>query len=405
MLSCHVLPCVAPSRPQSCRQRRNRRNTCRVLQEPASGAHDPVEHAAREVLKHVSETERDAAVDDLRSRLRGWPDQPCVVSDDQKHATAASVGISKRWFIDQATELEVDLTSSVRAEAHPLLRLRATLRTSSPADMDPGRSVKLSWELVPHSGSSDGSGSLILAPSSSSASSFTGTARLLPRAGTQGIAIRLRVGDGPAQSLLLPTVSGLLTQLAADAANNGRCVVRRQLQLGRGENTGSLLCIVRNEADGGVHLELYSDAPHALVLHWALLEKGAAASPGAHPTWSLPPPELRHNDCGGDDASCAQTPFVQFRASVEDSLPGEVGHPAIATLQRCCLSFNAAAAERWGGLAFVLRSTCGRFSWQNNFDSFTLPWAEEQCAVSWEDSPYLLDPGSASSWSRSRTPQ
>ena len=400
MLSCHVLPCVAPSRPRPGRQRRNRRNICRVLQEPASGAHDPVEHAAREVLKHVSETERVAAVEDLRSRLRGWPDQPCVINDDQRHATAASVGITKRWFIDQASELEVDLTSSVSSEAHPLLRLRATMRKVPNNGGDSHPSVRLSWELVPHSGSSDGSGTLMLAPS---AASFTGTARVLPRVGSQGIALRLRVGDGPAHSLLLPTVSGLLTQLAADAANNGRCVVRRQLQLGRGENTGSLLCIVRNEPDGGVHLELYSDAPHALVLHWALLEKGA--SPGAHPTWSSPPPELRHNDCGGDDASCAQTPFAQFRASVEDSLPGEVGHPAMATLQRCCLSFNAAAAERWGGLAFVLRSTCGRFSWQNNFDSFTLPWAEEQCAVSWEDSPYLLDPGSASSWSRSRAPQ
>lgn len=187
-----------------------------------------------------------------------------------------------------------------------------------------------------------------------------------------------------------------------DVANSGGCVVRRQLQLGRGENTGSLLCIVRNEPDGGVHVELYSDAPHALVLHWAVLEKGAA---GAHPTWSSPPPELRQNDCGGDDASCAQTPFVPFSASVEDTAAGEIGHPAVATLQRCCLGFNAAAAERWGGLAFVLRSSCGRLAWQSNFNSFTLPWEEEQCSVEWQDAPYLLDPGSASSWSRSRAPQ
>ena len=215
MLACHVLPCVAPARPQPGRRDRNRSNTCRVLQVPDSGAHGPVEHAAREALRHVSETERDAAVSDLRSRLRGWPDQPCSLpQDDQRHA--ASVGITKRWYIDQASELEVQLSSGVtdNAEAHPQLRLRATLRTSSSAATDAGPSVKLSWELVPHAGSSDGSGTLSLT-AASSASSRSGTASLLPRAGTQGIAFRLHMGDEPAQALLLPTVAGLLSQLAA----------------------------------------------------------------------------------------------------------------------------------------------------------------------------------------------
>ena len=61
----------------------------------------------------------------------------------------------------------------------------------------------------------------------------------------------------------MPLPFGLLAQIAADAAAAGDCAARITLTLGRAGETGcagSLLAVVREGAQGGVVLELFSDA-------------------------------------------------------------------------------------------------------------------------------------------------
>lgn len=384
------------------RQGRPRRVAAHVLRSPREdslGILGAVEYVARESLRKLglSDAQAQSAVIDLHARLLGWPEQPCDVSEEQSEedtGAVSRVGVRKRYFLDDGVTLEVELSPSLSAhdvDSGATLQLQATLHAPQP----PERALLL-WDLTPSVASSDASGTLVLLRDDKT-SLLRASTRVQLRASVHGIAIRLRIGAQPVMMpLLLPTPAGLLIQLAADAALSGSCAVQRQLSLGRGENTGTLLAIVRNQTNGDVSVELFSDTQHRLVLHWALLERRQA--PGG-PTWSLPPPELRQNDCHGDAGSAPQLLFQRFSAEVDD---GNVSQPAIASLQRCCLSFNAAAAERWGGLAFVLRSACGQYAWHSDFANFILPWEEEQCAVSWEEAPYLLEPAGGSSWSPKR---
>jgi hypothetical protein len=66
---------------------------------------------------------------------------------------------------------------------------------------------------------------------------------------------------------------------------------------------------------------------------------------------------------------------------------GAGGLPGSASLQRACLAFSAAAAERYQGIAFVLRSADGKLSWRNNWAHYEVPWAGEECVALWEDDP------------------
>jgi hypothetical protein len=184
----------------------------------------------------------------------------------------------------------------------------------------------------------------------------------------------------------LPLPCGLLAQIAADAAAAGDCAARITLTLGRAGEAGcagSLLAVVREGAAGGVVLELFSDAPHPLTLHWGLMEPGDKAA--GRSVWRAPPPgampagSARSSGNGG-----VLSPFALFAASVAPP-PGAGGLPGAATLQRACLAFSAEAAERYSGIAFVLRSRDGKLSWRNNWAHFEIPWAAEACAAAWDE--------------------
>ena len=184
---------------------------------------------------------------------------------------------------------------------------------------------------------------------------------------------------------MLPLPSGLLAQIAADASATGDCTARITLSLGRAGETGcagSLLAVVRDAPAGGIVLELFSDAPHPLTLHWGLLEPVAAVA--GRSVWRAPPPGAQPAGSSRSSNGGVHTPFSLFAAAVAPP-PGAGGLAGAATLQRACLAFSASAAERYTGIAFVLRSADGKFSWRNNWAHFELPWAAEACAAAWDE--------------------
>ena len=187
------------------------------------------------------------------------------------------------------------------------------------------------------------------------------------------------------QQFILPLPSGLLAQIAADAAAAGDCAARITLTLGRAGETGcagSLLGVVRETAESGVVVELFSDAPHPLTLHWGLLEPGAAVA--GRSAWRAPPPGAQPPGSSRTPNGGVLTPFALFAASVAPP-PGAGGLSGAATLQRACLAFSAAAADRYSGIAFVVRSSDGKLAWRNNWAHFEIPWARDACAAAWDE--------------------
>jgi hypothetical protein len=188
---------------------------------------------------------------------------------------------------------------------------------------------------------------------------------------------------------MLPLPCGLMTQLASDASAAGGCVARISLSLGRDGAAGALTAIVRTTDDGGVIVELFSDAPHALVLQWGVLEP--RPKPGTS-AWRAPPAEMRPPGASVAAGGAVQTPFALFTATVAPAA-AEEGAPATATLQRACLAFSPAAAECWAGLAFVVLSADGRYCWRNDWQDWVVPWSADTCAVAW-DGPGMWAPRS-----------
>jgi len=325
---------------------------------------------------------------DLRHRLAGWPaaclSAGCPVLPPAlewaEAGPASSVGVTKVWPVPGGSLV----VSSESTHADGIHAYAVAVTHLHHGATQPGH-VSLHWTSrggwLAHAVQE---GTLALTHSMSGdaeAGLRRGSARILPRDGVCGLSLRLQTAQVVSGDLTLPLPCGLLSQLAADAAASGGCVAHRTLSLGR-EHSGSLLAVVRDTGEQ-VCVELFSDAPHPLILHWGVLDRQPA--PGGKTAWLPPPPEMRGRGGGAGEVAAAQSAFHLFTAEVDDA---ESGAPARATLQRCCLAFNSAAADEWAGLAFVLRSEDGSMAWQDDWGHFVLPWADDACAVAWEASPY-----------------
>jgi hypothetical protein len=385
-------------------------STARTVEEAAAAV------LLQSCLLEASEGECEAYVEGalavLRQRLDGWPEARGGGSLPLPRMVDAPplddcIGVTQLWHLPGGACLLLR-ARSVSADAngaHALLVEAVTDLVSA------GR-VLLHWGMsVPwgahgvHGGptlGADAGGTWCLLPADSlqdappgvptGAASAAGgarrcSARLRPPPGVGSLNFLLQTADGVVDSaagrefqFALP--AGLMAQLAADAAAAGDCVARISLSLGRAGAAGSVLAVVRAAAGdaGGVVVELFSDAPHALVLQWGVLDPEPAAGQSA---WRAPPAQLRPAGSAVAAGGAVQTPFQLFSARVVPATP-ESGPPATATLQRACLAFSAEAAQCWTGLAFVLLSADGALAWRNDWADFHVPWHAETCAVAWD---------------------
>jgi hypothetical protein len=365
---------------------------------------------------------------DLRTRLAGWgppvaaPGQAASAAAPQQLPALADVAldgtsVAARWELpcggallvraravaaDEtgAAALLVDAVTNLAAPGRVLMHWGVCdddAQAGGTWELQQGEQPSTRAALAPDDGA-------VAAAQQAQAPRRMALARLRPPPGAAALCFLLQtsagVVDAGGREFSLPLPSGLLAQVAADAAAAGGCVARITLALGRSaQAAGALLAVVRDAPDGsgGVVVELFSDAPHALVLQWGLLAPASASGaqePAGVSRWRAPPPELEQAGAARAVGGALLTPFRFFRAHVappqpQPPRPGAqpqqpVPQAGAATLQRACLAFSAAAVSRYDGLAFVLRSADGAFAWRNNWGHYEVPWAAEACAAAWE---------------------
>jgi len=206
--------------------------------------------------------------------------------------------------------------------------------------------------------------------------------RIQPEPGLRGVSFVLRSGElqfrpKACQEFFVPVPSGVLQGLMEQAQANERVSSTQVLQLGRGGEAGSLLCIVGKEiSPGGASgsgpkvrpVEIFSDCLNHLVLHWGMQqndrgshsEDGATSEALGSGEWISPEPGDVPAGTRFEQGAC-ETPFQRSPAVVlgGDDMASEwrgmlKNEPKEGLARLQCVSLKV--PSRYDAVAFVVRT-------------------------------------------------
>lgn len=217
------------------------------------------------------------------------------------------------------------------------------------------------------------------------------TVDLKPSDGVMGIYFVLQIGhhwvsDADGNDFYVPIPSGILHQLATEAAQAPDVMHQHIFPLGRSGCSGHLLALI-SEHNKSYMIELFSDSPEPLVLHWGIAEVEPFG-------WAVPPEGIVPPGSVVLPRAC-ETPFFVAPASLVNELHGalidlggsdgstrDVGLNSgrgLANLQRACIIVPTEHKEIVG-LTFVLRNEDSSKWFKDQWHNFFLTWHTNELA-------------------------
>lgn len=208
---------------------------------------------------------------------------------------------------------------------------------------------------------------------------------LKPSDGVMGIYFVLQIGhhwvsDADGNDFYVPIPSGILHQLATEAAHAPDVMHQHIFPLGRSGCSGHLLALISEHKESYM-IELFSDSPEPLVLHWGIAEVEPFG-------WSVPPEGIVPPGSVVLPRAC-ETSFFVAPASLVKELhgtlvnPGSIGGSAgsvdlgpgrgLANLQRACIIIPHEYKDIIG-LTFVLRNEDSSKWFKDQWNNFFLTW-------------------------------